>query len=61
MTLLSLGFSALGTTPGLVGQTFRRKELLLPSGKSEDNSTIGALDRLVLKTHWMASSLLNFS
>jgi hypothetical protein len=55
MTLLSPGFSALGTTPGLVGQTFRRKELLLPSGKSEDNSAIGTLNRLVLKTHWMTS------
>jgi hypothetical protein len=55
MTRLSLGFSALGTTPGLVGQTFRLKELLLPSGKSEDNSAIGTLNRLVLKTHWMTS------
>jgi hypothetical protein len=55
MTLWSLGFSALWTTPGLVGQTFRRKELLLPGGKSEENSTIGTLNRLVMKTHWMTS------
>jgi hypothetical protein len=55
MTLLSPGFSALGTTPGVVGQTFRRKKLLLPSGKSEDSSTIGTLERFVLKTHWMTS------
>ena len=61
MTLLSLGFSALRTTLGLVGQTFRRKKLLFPSTKSECRSTIGTLNRLVLKTHWMTSFLLNLS
>jgi hypothetical protein len=55
MTLLSSGFPALRTTPGLVGQTFRRKKLLLPGGKGEDNSAIGTLDGFVLKTHWMTS------
>jgi hypothetical protein len=55
VTRLSLGFSALGTTPGFVGQTFRRKELLLPGGKSEVNSAIGTLDGFVLKAHWMTS------
>jgi len=60
-TLLSLGFSALRTTPGLVGQTFGRKKLLFPGREIEDSSAIGTLDRLVLKTHWMTSYLLNLS
>ena len=60
-TLLSLGFSALRTTPGLVGKTLRRKELLFPGTKSERRSTIGTLDRLVLKTHWMTSFFKVFS
>jgi hypothetical protein len=59
--LLFLGFSALRTTPGVVGQTFRRKESSFPSSKNEGSATIGTLDRLVLKTHSMTSSLSNLS
>jgi len=53
--LLFPGFSAPKTTPGLVGQTFRRKILLFPGSEGEGSSTIGTLNRLVLKTHWMTS------
>jgi len=60
-TLLLPGFSALRATPGLVGKAFRRKKLLFPSGKSEGSSTIGTLNRLVLKAHWMTSFFKNFS
>jgi hypothetical protein len=55
------GFSAPRTTPGLVGQAFGLKKPLLPGGKSEDNSTVGALERFVLKTHWMTSFFSIFS
>ena len=37
------------------------KELLLGSGEGEGSAAIGTLDGLILKTHWMTSSLLNFS
>jgi hypothetical protein len=57
-TLLPLGFSAPRTTPGLVGQTSRRKKPLFPGRESEDSSAIGTLNRLVLKTHWMTSYIL---
>ena len=54
-TLVSLGFSALRTTSGLVGEAFGGKKVLFPSRESEGSSTSGTLDRLVLKTHWMTS------
>jgi hypothetical protein len=53
--LLSLGFPALSTAPGLVGETFGREELLFPGREREDSATIATLDRLVLKTHGMTS------
>jgi hypothetical protein len=34
---------------------------LFPSAETKGGSTIGTLDRLVLKTHWVTSSLLNLS
>ena len=59
--LLFLGLSAVRATPGVVGQTFGRKESSLPGSKGEGGSTIGTLDRLILKTHGMTSSLSSFS
>jgi len=53
--------TAFGATPRLIGKAFRLEELLFPSAESEGSPTIGTLDRLVLKVHWMTSSLLNFS
>ncbi len=60
-TLRFVGSTACGTTLRLIGKTFRLEELLFPSAEGEGSSTIGTLDRLVLKTHWMTSSLRNFS
>jgi len=53
--------SAWGTALGLISIALGLKELLFPSGEAEVSPTIGTLDRFVLKTHWMTSSLLNFS
>ena len=53
--------AALGATFGLVSVAFGVKKLLLSGVKGEGSSAIGTLERLVLKTHWMTSSLLNFS
>ena len=61
MTLWLLVFSAPGTALGLVGQTFRRKKLLFPGTESEGSSTIGTLNRLVLKTRWTTSYISNLS
>jgi hypothetical protein len=52
---------ARGTSLGLIGIALGLKELLFLSGEAEISPTIGALDGFVLKTHWMTSSLLNFS
>ena len=60
-TLWFLGFTAPGTALGLVGQTFRRKKLLFPGTKSEGSSTIGTLNRLILKTRWTTSYISNLS
>ena len=45
----------------IVGIAFRCEKLLLLSTESEGSPAIGTLNRLVLKTHWMTSSLLGFS
>ena len=50
-----------GTTLRLVSIASWRKLLLFPSAENEGGPTIGTLDRLVLKTHWMTSSLRNSS
>jgi hypothetical protein len=52
---------AWGTALGLIGIAPGLIELLFPSGEAEVGPTIGTLDSFVLKTHWMTSSLLNFS
>ena len=59
--LLFPSSSALRTALGLIGKPLGMEELLLASAESEGSPTIGTLDRLVLKTHWMISSLRNFS
>jgi len=56
-----VGSAAWGTTLRLIGKAFSLKELLFPSSEGEVSPTIGTLDWLVLKTHWMTSSLTNFS
>jgi hypothetical protein len=60
-TLCLVGTAACGATPRLIGEAFRLIELLFTSGKSEGSSTIGTSDRLVLKTHWLTSSLRDSS
>jgi hypothetical protein len=57
VTLCLPGFAACGTALGLVGIAFGLEELLFLSAEGEVGSTIGALELLVLKTHWMTSSL----
>ena len=47
--------SARGTALGLISIALGLKELLFPSGEAEVSPTIGTLNRLVLKTHWMTS------
>jgi hypothetical protein len=52
---------ARGTSLGLIGIAPGLKQLLLVGAEGEVSPTIGALDGLVLKTHWVTSSLLDFS
>jgi hypothetical protein len=40
---------------GLVSVAFGSEEFLLICGKSEVNTAVSTLDRLVCKTHWMTS------
>jgi hypothetical protein len=56
VTLCFPGFTAGGTTLGLVSITFRLEKLLFLSTKGKISPTIGAMELLVLKTHWMTSS-----
>jgi hypothetical protein len=52
---------ARGTALGLIGKASRLEELLLLSAENECSPTIGTLEILVLETHWMTSSLRDFS
>jgi len=57
---ITLCFSCLatgGAALGLIGIASGLERLLLPSAEGKGSPTIGTLDRLVLKTHWMTSSL----
>lgn len=60
--ILSEGIATDSTLPGgtrdRVGAVFGRGKLPLAGAESEASSTIGTLDGLVLKAHWMTSSLL---
>jgi hypothetical protein len=49
--------AALGAALRLVGIASGLEKLLLISAESEDLPTIGTCKRLILKTHWMTSSL----
>ena len=60
----SLGFPCLptGRAPlGFVGVAFRPEKFLVFSAEVERGAAIGTLDRLILKTHRMTSSLTYFS
>jgi len=61
ISLRFIGSAAWGTTLRLIGKAFRLVELLFPGAECEGSSAIDTLDWLVLKTHWMTSSLLNFN
>jgi len=50
--------AAFGATLGLVGIASGLEQLLLVSAESELLPTVGTFERLVLKRHWMTSSLL---
>jgi hypothetical protein len=54
---LATGRAALG----LIGIALGLEKLLLFSTEGEGAPAIGTLERLVLKTHWMTSSLKNSS
>jgi hypothetical protein len=58
VTLCLPGFAACGTALGLVGIAFGLEELLFLNAEGKLSSTIGALECLFLKTHWMTSSLI---
>jgi hypothetical protein len=58
-TLCFFGPTTRGTTLRLIDKAFRLKELLFPGAKGKRSAAIGALDGLVLKNHWMTSSLYN--
>jgi len=49
--------SAWGTSLGLIRIALGLIELLFLSGEAEVSPTVGALDRFVLKSHWMTSFL----
>jgi len=49
--------AARGTALGLISIALGLKELLVFNAENERGATIGALDGLVLKNHWMTSSL----
>ena len=61
VTLWLLCLAARGTALWLISIASGLEKLLLLNAESEGSPTIGTLERLVLKTHWMSSSLLNFS
>ena len=50
--------AARGTAFWLINIAFGLEKLLFLSAESEGSPTIGTLERLVLKTHWITSSLL---
>jgi hypothetical protein len=52
------GFAAGGTALGLVGIALGLEELLFLGAEGEFSPTVGAGELLVLKTHWMTSSLV---
>jgi hypothetical protein len=58
VTLCFPGFTAGGAALGLVGIALGLEELLLFSAEGKVGSTIGTVELLVLKTHWMTSSPL---
>ncbi len=57
ISLLLPGPATLLTAPGLILKTTRCVKLLLTGCKCEILSTISTLERFILKTHWMTSSL----
>jgi len=50
-----------GAALGLIGVALRLEELLVFNAEGKGSPAVGTLDRLLLKTHWMTSSLQNFS
>ena len=59
ITLGFPGLAACGTALGLVSKAFGLEEFLFLSGKGEGSATVGTLERLILETHRMTSSLLS--
>jgi hypothetical protein len=53
--------TAFGTAFGLISITLGLEKLLILNAESESIAAIGTFECLVLKTHWMTSSLLDFS
>ena len=61
ITLCLPCLTARRTALWLISIALRLEKLLFLSAESKCSPTIGTLDRLVLKNHWMTSSLLYFS
>lgn len=59
VTLLLTGLATLWTTFGLISESFRLKELLLPSAEYKARTTIGTLKCLILEAHRM--TLLSYN
>ena len=51
------GLAACGTALRLVSKAFGLEEFLFLGAERKGSSAIGTLEKLVLKTHWMTSSL----
>ena len=61
VTLCLPCLAARRTALWLIGIALRLEEFLVFGAKGKGSPAIGTLDRLILKTHWMTSSLQNFS
>jgi hypothetical protein len=48
--------AAFRTALGFISKAFGLEKILFLSAESEGCPTVGALERLVLKAHWMTSS-----
>jgi len=53
------GLTALGAAFRFVRVTFRLEKLLVFGTERKGRATIGTCEGLILKSHWMTSSLLN--
>jgi hypothetical protein len=53
--------TAFGAAFGFIGITLGLEKLLILNAESESLSAVGTFECLILKTHWMTSSLMNLA